>query len=752
MGTSGGATAGSSLIGAVLDGRYRVGAIIARGGMSTVYRGSDLRLDRPVAIKVMKPAFASDPSFLTRFEREARLAAGVAHRGVVGVYDQGRDGDVVFLVMELVDGGTLRDLMHQSGALSVSVTMSIMEPLLAALGAAHSAGLVHRDVKPENVLISSKGEVKVADFGLVRAVSSQTMATGDVILGTVAYLSPEQVATGASDPRSDVYAAGIVAFEMLTGHTPYRGDNAISVAYQHVHSDVPPVTDEAPGVPLELDDLVLAATRRDPMARPRDASAFLSSLVSLRARLGLARVAVPVPRSRPPVRPSSAGPTGTRIVPGGGPGSGYAGGPPARSGTVAARPGTAVVGGVGNTVRGAGGTGGGPVRHSTTASPTLDHAVQRPAAPVTPNGSPVRRRSALRRWLIVTIIVLLLGAAAAVGGWWLGSGRWAYSPPAVGVDQQSAENLVRDAGLVPRVSAEPSDTVAQGTVADTRPTPGSRLLRGSDVELLVSTGRPSVPLITPGSSAADASGVVTAADLTPTFDVLADRYDPVVPAGAVLATDPTADTSLPIGGVVVLVRSKGPAPESVPEVSGKNPDDARNRLLVAGFTVGADEIRFDALSEDGAVIGTDPAQGQLVARGSSVSLVISSSITVPTVRGESRSQAAADLTSAGFTVSFGDAVFDADIGPGDVVGTTPAAESRVDPAAATVVLTLSNAVIVPDVTKGDVGQARTQLSDLGLQLSLAAMFGGAGASVIGQIPDGGTRVEPGSTVQVSAFP
>ncbi|MEP6561781.1 MAG: protein kinase, partial [Nakamurella sp.] len=206
--------------------------------MSMVYRGLDTRLDRPVAIKVMSPYYVSDPAFLSRFEREARLAASLGHSGVVAMYDQGRDGDLVFLVMELVDGGTLRDLLRERGSLSVPITMAILEPLLAALGAAHAAGLVHRDVKPENVLISSQGAVKIADFGLVRAVTSQTMATGDVILGTVAYLSPEQVATGASDARSDVYATGIVAYEMLTGQPPFGGDNPMSVAYQHVHSDV----------------------------------------------------------------------------------------------------------------------------------------------------------------------------------------------------------------------------------------------------------------------------------------------------------------------------------------------------------------------------------------------------------------------------------------------------------------------------------------------------------------------------------
>jgi serine/threonine-protein kinase len=285
--------------GTVLEGRYRLGGMIARGGMSTVYRGLDTRLDRPVAIKVMSPQFVSDPAFLSRFEREARLAASLGHSGVVAVYDQGRDGDLVFLVMELVDGGTLRDLLRESAPLSVPVTMSILEPLLAALGAAHAAGLVHRDVKPENVLISSQGAVKIADFGLVRAVSSQTMATGNVILGTVAYLSPEQVATGAADARSDVYAAGVVAYEMLTGETPFTGDTPMSVAYQHVHSDVPRPADRALGTPDALDDLIFAATRRDPAQRPRDASAFLAALVGIRSQLGLQRVQVPVPHRLP---------------------------------------------------------------------------------------------------------------------------------------------------------------------------------------------------------------------------------------------------------------------------------------------------------------------------------------------------------------------------------------------------------------------------------------------------------------------
>lgn len=306
--------------GTVLDGRYRLGAMIARGGMSTVYRGLDTRLDRPVAVKVMSPQYVADPTFLSRFEREARLAASLGHPGVVAMYDQGQDGDLVFLVMELVDGGTLRDLIRERGPLPVPVVLAVLDPLLDALAAAHAAGLVHRDVKPENVLISARGSVKIADFGLVRAVGSQTVATGDVILGTVAYLSPEQVATGVSDARTDVYAAGIVAFEMLTGRPPFEGDNPMSVAYQHVHSDVPAPSTRVDDVPAQLDELIVAATARNPDDRPRDASAFLAELRDVRTALHLPIVPVPIPvRPRPspthrsrsrsitrPVRPAPA--------------------------------------------------------------------------------------------------------------------------------------------------------------------------------------------------------------------------------------------------------------------------------------------------------------------------------------------------------------------------------------------------------------------------------------------------------------
>ncbi|MGZ4588336.1 MAG: protein kinase domain-containing protein, partial [Mycobacteriaceae bacterium] len=220
---------GSDLLGVLLDGRYRIDSIIAHGGMSTVYRGIDLRLDRPIAIKVMDPRFANDPAFLSRFELEARSVARLSHAGLVAVYDQGSDDGHVFLVMDLIEGGTLRDLLRERGALSVPVAFSVLEPVLAALATAHRAGLVHRDVKPENILIAHDGAVKIADFGLVRALAEAGVTAGSMILGTAAYLSPEQVSAGSSDARSDVYSAGVLLYEMLTGAPPYSGDTALAV-------------------------------------------------------------------------------------------------------------------------------------------------------------------------------------------------------------------------------------------------------------------------------------------------------------------------------------------------------------------------------------------------------------------------------------------------------------------------------------------------------------------------------------------
>ncbi|GAA4920880.1 serine/threonine protein kinase [Actinomycetospora succinea] len=301
--------------GTVLEGRYRVDGVLARGGMSVVHRGVDLRLERPVAIKILDRSLASDPAFVRRFEREARAAARLAHPGIVAVHDQGRDPDgTVFLVLELVEGGTLRDVLRDQGRLHPAAALTVAEQIVTALQVAHDRGLVHRDVKPENVLIGRDGSVKVADFGLVAAAwETDPDDSGEMVLGTVAYLAPEQVTDGRADARSDVYATGIVLFELLTGVPPHGGGDAVSVARRHVQNDVPPPSSVVGGVPRALDRLVIAATHRDPETRLADTAAFLAAARGVRIDADLPFHPVPLP----PRRASTGGSRplrGTRLL------------------------------------------------------------------------------------------------------------------------------------------------------------------------------------------------------------------------------------------------------------------------------------------------------------------------------------------------------------------------------------------------------------------------------------------------------
>lgn len=287
---------GDPLLSATLDGRYRILGRIAAGGTSTVYRGLDLRLDRTVALKIMDSRYAGDHQFLSRFQLEARTVARLKDPGLVAVYDQGLDGHHPYLVMELVEGGTLRELLTERGPMPPHAVAAVLRPVLSGLAAAHRAGLVHRDVKPENVLISDDGEVKIADFGLVRAVAAAGITSSSVILGTAAYLSPEQVRDGDTSPRSDVYAAGIMVYELLTGQTPFSGDSALSVAYQRLDADVPQPSNVIAGVPKQFDELVTRATARGPADRYADALEMRAELDAIAEELDLPFFQVPAPR------------------------------------------------------------------------------------------------------------------------------------------------------------------------------------------------------------------------------------------------------------------------------------------------------------------------------------------------------------------------------------------------------------------------------------------------------------------------
>ncbi|MGO3325498.1 protein kinase domain-containing protein [Gordonia sp. (in: high G+C Gram-positive bacteria)] len=307
------------LIGRVLERRYQIDAPIARGGMSAVYVGTDLRLHRRVAVKVMDARYVGDPQFLRRFEFEARAVAGLSHPGLVAVYDQSIDGEIAFLVMELVRGGSIRELLRERGPMPPHAVVSVAVPMLGGLGTAHRAGLVHRDVKPENVLISDSGDIKVADFGLVRAVAEAGVTSASVILGTAAYLSPEQVSSTDIDARSDVYSAGVLLFELLTGRQPFSGSTQLALAYQRLSYDVPAPGDIIDGIPPQIDDIVLRATERHPDDRFVDGFDMQHAVLDAVDELGLPAFTVPAPHQASarvtsaiarPVRPPRAAQAG----------------------------------------------------------------------------------------------------------------------------------------------------------------------------------------------------------------------------------------------------------------------------------------------------------------------------------------------------------------------------------------------------------------------------------------------------------
>ncbi|MGH3622563.1 MAG: PASTA domain-containing protein [Sciscionella sp.] len=624
---------GSQIVGTILEHRYRVESLLARGGMSAVYLAMDTRLERYVAIKVMDPRFAGDSSFLRRFELEARSAARLHHPHVVAVHDQGVDvgqnGEFPYLVMELVGGGTLRDLLDEQGALHVAVVFSVLDPMLSALAAAHRADLVHRDVKPENVLIGTDGAIKVADFGLVRAIASANSTTGSTILGTLAYLSPEQVATGRADARSDVYSAGIVAFEMLTGRVPYTGDTALSVAYQHVNGDVPAPRSLRADLPPAVDELILRATRRDAAARPADANAFRRELHAVRTALGLDQVGVPVPTRERTVPVTAAQLADSATVPRNPPRQRAPGSP--RGTRALSRPELDVSGPV-------------EARRSPGGPPTGPPPKQDYYSPEQHRSSLRRGRRKLTVWLAVLV---LLGVIVGVGAWWLGSGRYTTVPDTVGMTQQRAVQALDDASLQPKVSKQNNDRVTAGNVIGTDPRGGADALRDAQVTVVVSTGKPIVPDVGPGTAVADAKQAIADAGLRVT-DEASSVYDDHVRKGTVVRLDPAPGTQVRSDAAITLVLSKGPSPKPVPDVNGMSRGDAFARLRATGLQPYEADRVFSPQVGNGHVVSTEPAAGTKVdiSANPKVGVVLSNAVTVPSLRGKSVSAATAALKSA----------------------------------------------------------------------------------------------------------
>jgi serine/threonine-protein kinase len=616
------------VVGLVLEGRYRLEERLARGGMSTVYSATDLRLHRTVAVKVMAEHLAHDPTFVDRFTREARAAAMLSHPNVVGVSDQGSDQGLVFLVMELVRGRTLRDLLTARGRLTVAEAFAVLEPVLAGLTAAHRAGIVHRDIKPENVLIGLDGVVKVADFGLARAVvgTGQTSQTGGVLIGTVAYLSPEQLERGRADARSDIYAAGIVLYEMLTGHPPYGGDTPLAVAYQHVHHDVPAPSAEVPGLAWQVDELVARTTRRDPAGRPIDAGAFLAELADVRKDLGVELVPVPTGRSnagpgtlRPtnrPTRPRHPSDPYTEVL----------GRQIERNGRTNMLP----------------GVGAGPTMNVNGRRPP----VQRPRPGVPDH---IRRRRARFAVAIVLLLAITIGAV----GWWLGSGRWTEIPNLVGKEQGAAIDLLQGAGLDPKCCDKVwSEDVAAGVVISTDPATGEAI-RGTDVQLVVSKG-PERYVIDPALAGKPVDEVE--AQLQEELPIQLTRgedYSNDVASGNVIGFDPPAGTKLTRDQLVTIVVSTGRAPVAVPDLTGQSPEQAQANLEGLGFTVARVDDGRSAAVDKGEVMALDPAPATAAPYGSTVKIQVSAGlpqVQVPDVTGKKADEAVAILQAAGLKV------------------------------------------------------------------------------------------------------
>ncbi|MEU9557649.1 Stk1 family PASTA domain-containing Ser/Thr kinase [Streptomyces fumanus] len=644
------------LVGRLLDGRYRVDARIAVGGMATVYRAVDTRLDRVLALKVMHPALAADGAFVERFIREAKSVARLAHPNVVQVFDQGTDGGYVYLAMEYVSGCTLRDLLRERGALQPRAALDILEPVLAALGAAHLAGFVHRDMKPENVLIGDDGRVKVADFGLVRAVDTVTSSTG-AVLGTVSYLAPEQIEQGTADPRVDVYACGVVLYEMLTGAKPHQGDSPAQVLYQHLNEDVPPPSAAVPGLAFELDELVASATARNPEIRPYDAVALLAEARRARGALTDEQLDAVPPQALAQGHDNAD--DRTSVLP--------------RS--LAVRP-LPVHGD--NEVDG--------VDEADEVTDAL-HRTSRLAAP--PPEPPRRGGPGPRRGPLAIVVAVLLALGVGAGVWYINSGQFTKVPPLLEKTEAQARDRLADAGLaVGDVEHAYSDTVKRGAVISTDPAAGTRIRGNDSVSLIVSDGPETVKLADLSGYRLDRARSVLKQDgLEP--GMVTQAFSEDVPKGFVVATAPKAGTTVRAGSAVALTVSKGRAVE-VPDVTGEDLADARADLTEAGLKVkvAAERVTSDD-HEAGQVARQTPADGSRVAEGGTVTLTLSKGpelVEVPDVVGDSVDDAKEELAAAGFEVKedrgllglFGDTVKSQSVEGGDTApkGSTITLEIR----------------------------------------------------------------------------
>ncbi len=595
------------MVGRLIDGRYQVRSRIARGGMATVYLATDLRLERRVAIKIMHSHLADDSQFKERFIQEARSSARLAHPNVINVFDQGQDSDTAYLVMEYLPGITLRDLLQEHGKLTTEQTFDVLEAVLSGLSAAHKAGIVHRDLKPENVMLADDGRIKLGDFGLARAVSANT-ATGAALLGTIAYLSPELVTRGVADARSDIYAVGIMMYEMLTGEQPYKGEQPMQIAYQHANDTVPTPSSKNPKIPAELDELVLWATERDPEKRPRDARVMLDQLLAAQSIL------------------QSDNSTGS---------------------TVALR--TMVL----PTAQDA--------KPSNDATQVLRPVARHRTGPVVPDSATTltlrsKKRRARGWWLFV--LVLLLAGGAAGTGWYFGAGPGSQIKvtDVAGKSIAGATAALEDDGFV--VSGTNgtafSTSVVKGDVVETKPVSGTVVVKGEKVQLLVSQGPEQLPVpALIGKTEAEAKKAIVAARFTVSetpskFQYSKSAKDTVIgmlsASGKALKAGAKYSDQQPIQ----LIVSSGP----VPNVVGLTLEAAQAKLKDVGLIGEAGSQSYSDSIDEGKVIKIDRDTSQVLTPGTTLQLTISRGpqlIQIPSIIGKTWYEAKTILKDAGFT-------------------------------------------------------------------------------------------------------
>ncbi len=659
------------LVGRVLDGRYEIVRRLARGGMATVYLATDRRLSRTVALKVMHEGLGDDQEFARKFDREARAAAKLSHPNIVSVFDQGLDGGRPYIVMEYVEGRTLRNIISTEAPLDPIRALDLIEPVVAAVAAAHASGLIHRDIKPENVLISDRGRVKVVDFGLAKAVTAQTAtATKGLLLGTVSYIAPELVTEGRPKPASDVYSIGVVLFEMLTGTKPHTGDNPIQVAYSHVHKSVPPPSSvlssnwltSRSAIPPYLDTLVTTATERELNDRPHDARVMLAQIRAARKALGAGVTNDPQLTDRMHARTfaeidamsaTSAGPAATTRI-------------ASAVSPVSPGPTTAVM----------------------PARTPISVATPPRRTPTSPNGPPTARMQAVgastapgrkalyrrRRRAALLVLVCTLALVVSVGAWWMLAGRYTETPSLVNKTETDARAAVQAAGLEITFEQVYSETVPSGSVVSTDPGAGEQIVRGGTVTATVSKGpeRYTVPTLA-GLSRDAAAKALTNAHLA--LGTVTQAYSESVKSGTVIGASQKAGAQLKKGATVDLTVSKGPKPITITNYTGRPVAQAKAALEKAGFVVVMGKATNSKTIAKGKVASQSPASGT-GKKGDTITLVESLGpvmVTVPNVRAMDADKAKVTLQNAGFTVKINKLI---ESPLGLVVSTNPAAGTK----------------------------------------------------------------------------